>query len=66
MDNQEYSYKLYDYNEKTDSYSVVLNSTGRFKERDIRNIEELNGQINASYKFTIEGHSVNLFAGAEL
>lgn len=65
MDNQEYSYKLYDYNEKTDSYSVVLNSTGRFKERDIRNIEELNGQINASYKFTIEGHSVNLFAGAE-
>ena len=65
MDNQEYSYKLYGYNEKTDSYSVVLNSTGRFKERDIRNIEELNGQINANYKFSIGGHSVNLFAGAE-
>lgn len=65
-DNQENSYKLYSYNENTDTYSTVVDLQGRFRERDIRNNEEINTQINASYDALItDAHKIIAFVGAE-
>lgn len=66
-DNFEKSYKLYAYNENTDTYSPVVTVDGRYKDRDIKNNEVLNGQLNLSYETTIaKDHKVSAFIGSEV
>lgn len=65
MDNQEFSYKLYGYNEVTDTYPIVVNYVGKYRERQIQNLEELMGQVTVTYENKFGGHELKLMGGAE-
>ena len=66
MDNQEYAYNLYRYDEINDEYVVANQSSGSgFKERRYAEVTEVNGQANANYKFDVGQNHVNIFAGWE-
>lgn len=65
MDNQEYSYKLYRYDEVTDTYPIEVDYVGKYRERQIQNIEELMGQVSVNYETNINGHDLKLMGGAE-
>jgi len=65
MDNQEYSFKLYDYNEASDTYNVVVDYVGKYRERQVQNIEELNGILTLNYDLKTNGHELTAMVGAE-
>lgn len=58
MDNQEYTYKLYGYDEATDTYPVVFSMDNPWRERDIRMIEELSYQGTLNYNRTFGEHTI--------
>lgn len=65
-DNQEHSYKLYSYNDKTDTYAVASDIQSRWKERVITNIENVNTQLSATYDTKIKDeHHIAAFVGIE-
>lgn len=65
LDNQEKTYKVYDYNEETDTYFVVGNRASAWKERTTEMVEELTSNIQVSFDKKIEGHSVAAVLGFE-
>ena len=65
MDNQEFTYKLYGYDEATDTYPVVFSMDNPWRERDIRMIEELNYQGTLTYNRSFEDHHFNAVFAAE-
>jgi TonB-linked SusC/RagA family outer membrane protein len=66
LDNQEFTYKLYGYDEATDTYPVVHSMGNPYREREINNVEEINTQFQLNYNKKIaEKHNVNAFLVAE-
>ncbi len=65
MDNQEYTYKLYNYDEETDTYPVSFSMDNPWRERDIRNVEEVMTQGQLNYKQQFSQHGVNAVVAAE-
>src|SRR5690606_17932961 len=65
MDNQEFTYKLYDYDEATDTYPVVFSMDNPWRERDIRQVEELSYQATLNYTKNIGKNNLNAVLAAE-
>ncbi|MFD2967546.1 SusC/RagA family TonB-linked outer membrane protein [Sphingobacterium bambusae] len=65
MDNQEFTYKLYDYDEDTDTYPVVFSMDNPWRERDVRMVEELSYQATLNYAKTFGRHNLNAVLAAE-
>ncbi len=65
MDNHEYTYKLYGYDEPTDTYPVIFSMDNPWRERDIRQVEEIMTQAQLNYNKTFGKHGVNAVLAAE-
>lgn len=63
--NQEYTYKLYGYDEATDTYPVIFENNNPWKERTTSWVEELTSNIQLSYKKQFGAHNVAAIAGLE-
>lgn len=65
LNNQEYTYKLYRYDEATDTYPVMFENTNPWRERRMGYNESLNSNIQLSYDKTFGDHHVAALAGME-
>jgi TonB-linked SusC/RagA family outer membrane protein len=65
LDNQEYTYDLYKYNEVTDTYDYAFRNLNPWRERDTRMVEELTSNIQLSYDKILGEHTINAVAGME-
>lgn len=65
LDNHEYTYELYEYDEDSDTYPVVFENTNPWRERRQGHVEELTSNIQLSYAKQIEKHDINILAGVE-
>ncbi len=65
LDNQEYTYTLYDYDPKTDTYPIAFQNLNPWRERNIQNVEELTTNFQLSYDKKFGVHSINAVLGAE-
>nr|WP_298673305.1 TonB-dependent receptor [uncultured Prevotella sp.] len=64
--NHEFTYKLYGYDEKNDSYYVASSMDNPWMERTYANVEEYNGQLTANYKKTFfTDHHFEITLGGE-
>ena len=63
--NQEYTYKLYSYDEATDTYPVMFENTNPWREREVGHEEELSSNIQLSYNKKFGDHSVAAIVGFE-
>lgn len=64
-DNQEYTYKLYKYDEATDTYPVMFENNNPWRERTTAMVEELTTNIQLSYNKTFGDHNVAALVGLE-
>jgi len=64
-DNQEYTYKLYGYDEATDTYPVIFENQNPWRERTTAYNEDLNSNIQLEYSKKFGDHSVNAQVGME-
>jgi len=65
MDNQEYTYKLYTYDEETDTYPVSFSMDNPYRERDIRQVEEVMTQVQLNYNKQLGKHSLSALLASE-
>ncbi|MBK5196132.1 MAG: SusC/RagA family TonB-linked outer membrane protein, partial [Proteiniphilum sp.] len=65
MDNQEYTYKLYGYDEDTDTYPVIFENTNPWRERRQGYNEEITSNFQLSYNKKFGEHTIAAIAGAE-
>lgn len=65
LDNQEYTYELYGYDERTDTYPVIFENTNPWRERTQGYIEEVTTNVQLSYDKKISDHSIAAVAGVE-
>ena len=65
MNNQEYTYKLYGYDEATDTYPVIFENTNPWRERSVGHDEELSSNIQLSYQKKFGEHNVSAIVGFE-
>lgn len=65
LDNHEFTYKLYGYNESTDTYPVIFENNNPWRERRMGHVEELTSNFQLSYQKAIEKHNFNILAGYE-
>lgn len=65
MDNHEYTFKLYDYDEETDTYPVIFSMDNPWRERDVRHVEELMTQFQLNYDKMFGIHGINAMIAAE-
>lgn len=65
LNNQEYTYKLYRYDEATDTYPVMVENTNPWRERRVGHTETLNSNIQLSYDKKFGAHSVSAIVGLE-
>lgn len=65
LDNQEYTYKLYGYDENSDSYPVIFENTNPWRERRQGYNEEITTNLQLSYEKKFGDHSVAAVVGAE-
>lgn len=65
MDNQEFTYKLYDYDEETDTYPVVFSMDNPWRERQIEMKEELSYQATLNYNRSFDEHTLGALFAAE-
>lgn len=65
LDNQEFTYKLYDYDPATDTYPVISENKNPWRERETQYVEELNSNIQLSYSNSFGEHFVSAIAGLE-
>ncbi|WP_080905549.1 TonB-dependent receptor [Parabacteroides sp. Marseille-P3160] len=65
LDNQEYTYKLYGYDEDTDTYPVIFENTNPWRERTQGYVEEIATNIQLSYNKKLGDHTVAAVVGAE-
>jgi TonB-linked SusC/RagA family outer membrane protein len=64
-DNQEYTYKLYKYDEATDTYPVMFENNNPWRERTTAMVEELTTNVQLSYNKTFGDHNVAALVGLE-
>ena len=65
MDNQEYTYKLYDYDPITDTYPVIMHNTNPWRERSTDSVEEITSNVQLSYNNVFGSHHVSIVTGFE-
>ncbi|UIR54735.1 TonB-dependent receptor [Sphingobacterium sp. SRCM116780] len=65
MDNQEFTYKLYKYDEPTDTYPVMFSMDNPWRERSITQVEELSTQFTLNYNKRFGKHGINAVLAAE-
>lgn len=63
--NQEYTYKLYDYDAATDSYYVMQEMANPWRERETQYIQELTANVQLNYVKTFDNHNLNVVLGFE-
>lgn len=66
FDNHEYTYKLYGYDEATDTYPVIFENKNPWREREIRLQESITSNLQLAYDKVFNGHSINAVAGMEM
>ncbi|MDR3252045.1 MAG: TonB-dependent receptor [Tannerella sp.] len=64
-DNQEYTYKLYGYDEDTDTYPVIFENLNPWRERTTAYNEDINSNIQLSYDKKFGDHTVSAQVGFE-
>lgn len=64
-DNQEYTYKLYRYDEATDTYPVMFENNNPWRERTTAMVEELTTNVQLAYNKTFGDHNVAAVVGLE-
>lgn len=65
MDNHEYTYKLYDYDEATDTYPVVFSMDNPYRERSIEYVEEYSSQASLNFDKNFGKHGLSAMVAAE-
>ncbi|MGV3764115.1 SusC/RagA family TonB-linked outer membrane protein [Parapedobacter sp.] len=65
MDNQEYTYKLYGYDEATDTYPVIFENNNPWREREMGHVEEMTSNIQLNYIKSFNNHNVSVIGGVE-
>lgn len=65
LNNHEYTYKLYGYDEATDTYPVIFENNNPWRERRVGHNEEVVSNIQLSYDKKIGDHSVAAVGGFE-
>ncbi|GHT59071.1 SusC/RagA family TonB-linked outer membrane protein [Bacteroidia bacterium] len=65
MNNQEYTYKLYGYDEATDTYPVIFENTNPWRERRVKHVEEMTSNIQLAYDKKFDEHTVAAVGGFE-
>ncbi len=65
LDNQEYTYKLYGYDEKTDTYPVIFENNNPWRERRQGYVEEITSNVQLSYNKVFGEHTIAGVLGAE-
>src|SRR5699024_8564159 len=65
LDNHEYTYKLYGYNEDDDSYPVIVENKNPWRERRMGHIEEVTSNFQLNYSRRIRNHYLSILGGIE-
>jgi len=65
VNNQEYTYKLYGYDEATDTYPVIFENNNPWRERTMGHNEELTANVQLNYVKSFGEHNVNAVVGFE-
>lgn len=65
MNNQEYTYKLYRYDEATDTYPVMFENNNPWRERRVGHNEELTSNIQLAYNKKLGEHNIAAVVGFE-
>lgn len=65
FDNHEYTYKLYDYDEKTDTYPVNFSMDNPWRERNIAMEEEFMTLMQLTFDKNVGQHGLNAVVAAE-
>ncbi|WP_255491358.1 TonB-dependent receptor [Dysgonomonas sp. ZJ279] len=63
--NHEYTYKLYEYVEESDTYKVISSMDNPYMERTYEKVEETSGQFILDYDKKIDVHSLSFTVGGE-
>jgi len=65
LDNQEYTYQLYGYDEDTDTYPVIFQNNNPWRERRMGHVEELTSNLQLAYNKAFGRHTVAAVTGME-
>nr|WP_294081585.1 TonB-dependent receptor [Proteiniphilum sp. UBA5384] len=65
VDNHEYTYKLYGYDEDSNTYPVIFENNNPWRERTQGYVEEVTSNIQLSYNKKIADHSIAAVLGME-
>jgi len=65
LNNQEYTYKLYGYDEATDTYPVIYENKNPWRERRVGHNEEVSANLQLAYNKRFGDHSIAAVAGFE-
>lgn len=65
MDNQEYTYKLYGYDEDTDTYPVIFENNNPWREREMGHVEEMTSNVQLNWAKSFNNHNLSVIGGVE-
>ncbi|WP_236976158.1 SusC/RagA family TonB-linked outer membrane protein [Membranihabitans maritimus] len=65
LDNHEYTYKLYGYDEDSDTYPVIFENNNPWRERRVGHVEEVTSNVRLTYNKVIDNHTLSLLGGVE-
>ncbi len=65
LDNHEFTYKLYGYDEATDTYPVIFQNNNPWRERRMGHKEEMTSNVQLNYVKSIGNHNLSLLGGLE-
>lgn len=65
LDNQEFTYKLYRYDQASDTYPVMFENNNPWRERRTGHNEELTSNFQLAYTKLIDKHNINIIGGFE-
>ncbi|SKB49786.1 TonB-linked outer membrane protein, SusC/RagA family [Parapedobacter luteus] len=65
LDNHEYTYKLYGYDEATDTYPVIFENNNPWRERRMGHKEEMTSNVQLNYVKSFNNHNLAVVGGVE-
>lgn len=65
MDNHEFTYKLYGYDEDTDTYPVIFENNNPWRERRMGHNEEITSNVQLNYTKSFGLHNLSVIGGVE-
>lgn len=65
LDNHEYTYKLYGYDENTDTYPVIFENNNPWRERTMGHVEEVTSNVQLNYVKSFDAHNLAIVGGVE-